>query len=34
MFCGICGKKNPEGSVRCCECGNLIGDGEEDKGPS
>lgn len=30
MFCGICGKKNPDGSVRCCACGNLIGDDKED----
>lgn len=31
LFCGICGKKNPDDSVRCCACGNLIGDDKEDK---
>lgn len=24
MFCGICGKKNPDDAVRCEACGNII----------
>ena len=30
MFCGICGKKNPDDAVRCEACGNIIGDGKEE----
>lgn len=30
MFCGICGKKNPDDAVRCEACGNIIVDGKEE----
>ncbi len=29
MFCGICGKKNPDDAVRCEACGNIIAQDEE-----